>query len=68
MLYQKNTAAEVESAVEQALCCNVSSSEAVEHILLNAGRQQDGEFESLAKWPVLPPADVSVYARIGGAL
>jgi hypothetical protein len=65
MLYQAHSAEDIEAAVDQALTAGVSCSGAIEHILLNANTPAH-EFETLDKWDVLPPADVSVYARIGG--
>ena len=68
MLYQAHSADDIEAAVDQALKAGVGCREAVEHILLNAKGPTNYEFDSLDKWQVLPPADVSVYARIGGGL
>ncbi len=68
MLYQKHPAAEIQCAVEQALAANVSTSDAVRHILENAKAPTADAFDRLDKWQVLPPADVSVYDRIGGAV
>lgn len=59
---------DVISGVEEAVSANVSSSEAVEQILLFRTVPQDGVFVSLPNWETLPPPDVSVYDRIGGGL
>ena len=68
MLYQAHSAEDIEAAVDQALTAGVSCSEAVEHIMLNAKGPTSYKFGTLDKWDVLPPADVSVYAQIGGGL
>jgi transposase len=66
MLYRQHGKQRIKSAVEQALAANVSTSDAVEHILLNA--RPSPAFAPLDNWQSLPPADVSVYGQIGGAL
>lgn len=68
MLYGNHDAAAIEVAVEQALACNVSSSQAVEHILLGSQADASIVFSALESWQTLPPADVSVYQKIGGAI
>lgn len=68
MLYKDHDAKDIKAAVEQALSAHVSSSQAVEHILINKKDDCNLSFSSLDNWQTLPPPDVSVYAQIGGAL
>ena len=69
MLFKEYKESDVISAVEEAVLAHVSSSEAVEHILLNmiapAAKHSP---VSLDNWQTLPPPDVSVYDGIGGAI
>jgi len=67
MLYKDHKAEDIEHAVEQALKANISSSQAVEHILLNTN-SQSASFSALDNWQTLPPPDVSVYSQIGGEI
>jgi transposase len=67
MLYKDHKAYDIEHAVEQALKANVSSSQAVEHILLHTN-SQSASFSALDNWQTLPPPDVSVYRQIGGEI
>ncbi|MFH2012040.1 MAG: IS21 family transposase [Pseudomonadota bacterium] len=67
MLYRDHDAEAIETAIEKALCANTGSSDAVKHILINT-HGQAFHFDSLKNWQTLPPADVSVYHQIGGAL
>jgi transposase len=67
MLYKDHKAYDIEHAVEQALKANVSSSQAVEHILLHTNSQSPS-FSALDNWQTLPPPDVSVYRQIGGEI
>jgi hypothetical protein len=68
MLYKDHAGADIESAVETVLSSNVSCSQAVKHILINKEDDCDLSFSALDNWQTLPPADVSVYGQIGGAL
>jgi len=68
MLYKDHDAKDIEAAVEQALSAHVSSSQAVEHILINKKDQSNASFVSLDNWQTLPPPDVSIYEQIGGAI
>lgn len=68
MLFKEHDEREVISAVEEAVSANVSSSEAVEQILLFRTVPQDEVFVSLPNWETLPAPDVSVYDRIGGVI
>lgn len=64
MLYREHRAEDVEAAVERAVQSGVSSSAGVKHLLLPAN---DGDTrERVIGWPATPPADVSVYAQLGG--
>lgn len=67
MLYKDHKADDIKHAVETALKANVSSSQAVEHILLNTN-SQSALFSALDNWQTLPPPDVSVYSQIGGEI
>lgn len=67
MLYKDYRADDIEHAVLKALKANISSSQAVEHILLNASGQSPS-FSALDNWQILPPPDVSVYSQIGGEI
>ncbi len=64
MLFEKHNHQKLTEAVEAAVFAGVSSSAAVEHLLIRP-QSLDVPF-SLDAWPVLPPPDVSVYSRIGG--
>ena len=64
MLFKEHDKREVISAVEKAVSANVSSSEAVEQILIFSSVPQGKVFDSLPNWETLPPPDVSIYDRI----
>ena len=68
MLYKDHGAGDIEAAVEKALSANVSSSQAVEHILKNSQEHHDPSFAPLQNWQTLPPPDITVYHQIGGAI
>lgn len=68
MLYKDHDAGDIESAVEKALSANVSSSQAVKHILINSQKQTEPSFAALKNWQTLPPPDVSIYHQIGGGI
>jgi len=68
MLFKEHDERDVISGVEEAVSANVSSSEAVEQVLIFRSGPQDDFFVSLHDWETLPPPDVSVYDRIGGAI
>ncbi|WP_281792086.1 Mu transposase domain-containing protein [Desulforhabdus amnigena] len=64
MLYRDHRAEDVEAAVERAVQNGVSSSAGVKHLLLPSGGGES--FEPVKGWPATEPADVSVYAELGG--
>ena len=68
MLYKDHAAEDIQSAVEEALLANVSSSEAVGHILKKSQDDHDAPFSPLSNWQSLPTPDVSIYRQIGGGL
>jgi len=68
MLFKDHCQQDVIKAVEAALSANVSTSEAVTHILKNGREDQESRVRPLDNWPRLPPADVSIYDQIGGGL
>jgi hypothetical protein len=69
MLFKDHDEKDVISAVEEAISARVSSSEAVEHILVNRiAPEAEDLFVPLNNWETLPAPDVSAYDRIGGAL
>ena len=68
MLFKDHDEKDVVSAVEEAVSAHVSSSEAVEHILINRIAPEEALFVPLNNWDTLPAPDVSAYDRIGGAL
>jgi len=69
MLFKDHDKSDVVSAVEEAISARVSSSEAVEHILINRITPEDKDlFVRLNNWETFPVPDVSAYNRIGGAL
>jgi len=68
MLYKDHAAEDIQSAVEEALSANVSSSEAVEYILKKSQNDHGAPFVPLSNWQSLPAPDVSVYRQIGGGL
>ena len=69
MLFKDHDEKDVISAVEEAISARVSSSEAVEHILVNRiAPEAEDLFVPLNNWETLPTPDVSAYDRIGGAL
>jgi hypothetical protein len=64
MLYRDHQAEDVEAAVERAVQNGVSSSAGVKHLLLPANG--GGTCEPLSDWRATEPANVSVYAQLGG--
>jgi len=68
MLFKDHDEKDVVSAVEEAVSAHISSSEAVEHILINRITPEEDLFVPLNNWGTLPAPDVSAYNRIGGAL
>jgi len=68
MLFKDYPKTDVISAVETALSANVSSSEAVIHILKNGQEKHKSWIQPLDNWLRFPPADVSIYDQIGGGL
>lgn len=64
MLYRSHQANEVDAAVNLAVQNGVSSSAGVKHLLLpqNSGYS----YKPLSNWPATEPANVSVYAQLGG--
>lgn len=68
MFFKEHREADVINAVEDAVAANVSSSEAVEHILLNAVTPKATCSLPLDNWQTLPPPDLSVYGQIGGGI
>ena len=68
MLFKEHSEGDVIKAVEDALSANVSSSEAVEHILLNGRIPKATATLPLDNWQTLPPPDISVYGQIGGGI
>ena len=64
MLYNDYPAKEVDAAVRVAVENNISSSEAVVHILHHSGIDQS--FEPLSNWPATLSCDVNVYGQLGG--
>ena len=67
-LFKEHDEDRVIKAVERAVSAQVSTSDAVEHILLNDNTSKGPCFVPLESWPRLSPPDVSVYSRIGGEL
>jgi hypothetical protein len=65
MFYKEFGKNDIQTAVELALAAEAGSSAAVEHILRHSS-QPYRQFESVANWERLAPADVSVYQQIGG--
>jgi transposase len=66
MLFKTYARDDVIGAVDMALEANVSSSEALIHLLAKDG--SDDQIQPLDNWLRLPPADVSIYDRIGGGV
>jgi transposase len=64
LLYGNYPGKEVDAAVELAVENNISSSEAVVHILLHS--ELDSSFETLSNWPQTLPSDLREYAQLGG--
>jgi hypothetical protein len=64
MLYRDHQAEEVEAAVKRAVENGVSSSAGVKHLLLPSSCGEP--CEPVKGWPATEPADVSVYAQLGG--
>jgi hypothetical protein len=65
MLFKDHADSDVICAVEKALSSNVSSGDAVIHLL--ATKEKTGnQIQPLDNWLQFPPADVSVYEQIGG--
>ena len=67
MLFKEHGEAHVINAVGDAVAANVSSSEAVAHILRNAITPKDTSALPLSNWQTLPSPDLSMYGQIGGA-
>jgi transposase len=63
MLYRRHKAEEVDAAVRLAVENGVSSSAGVKHLLLPSG---GCPCKPLSNWPATEPANVSVYAQLGG--
>jgi hypothetical protein len=64
LLYGDYPAKEVDAAVELALENNISSSDAVVHILVHS--KLDSSFKPLSNWPKTLPSDVKEYGQLGG--
>jgi transposase len=64
LLYGNYPGKEVDAAVELAVENNISSSEAVVHILLRS--ELDSSFKPLSNWPKTLPTDVRDYGQLGG--
>jgi hypothetical protein len=64
MLYREHRAEAVEAAVDLAVQNGVSCSAGVKHLLLPSNGA--GTCEPLRGWPSTEPANVSVYAQLGG--
>jgi len=64
LLYGDYPAKEVDAAVELALENNISSSEAVVHILHHS--KVDSSFKPLPNWSKTLPSDVREYGQLGG--
>ncbi|MBW2539065.1 MAG: IS21 family transposase [Deltaproteobacteria bacterium] len=65
MLFKDHESSEVIDAVKSALAANISSSAAVEHLLL---KDSATPTPALSSWQRLSPPDVSVYGQIGGEI
>jgi len=65
MLFKDHESSEVIDAVNSALAANISSSAAVEHLLL---KDSIVPVSALSNWQRLSPPDVSVYGQIGGEI
>ena len=63
MLYGNYPAKDIDPVVEQAVEKNISSSEAVVHILLNL--ETHSSFAPLSNWPATLSADISEYGKLG---
>lgn len=68
LLFQDHDEGRVIKAVEKAVSAQVSTSDAVEHLLLDDRDSTGPSFSPVDRWPRLSPPDLSVYSRIGGAL
>jgi transposase len=66
LLFKEHDEGRVIEAVETAVSAQVSTSDAVEHILVNARDCRATCFDPVESWPRLSPPDLSVYSRIGG--
>lgn len=64
LLYGNYPVREVDAAVELAVENNISSSEAVVHILLHS--ELESSFTPLSNWPQTLSADVNAYGQLGG--
>jgi hypothetical protein len=68
LLFKTHDEQGVVKAIEKAVSAQVSTSDAVEHILLDARGSKGPGFGPLESWPRLSPPDISVYGWIGGEL
>ncbi len=65
MFYREYPGHEIQTAVEQALVNNISSSEGIKHLLLRT--EPEPGFTSLTNWPATETPDVAKYEQLGGA-
>lgn len=67
LLYGNHPGRAVDAAVELAVENNISSSEAVVHILLHSKSEEtEPSFTPLLDWPKTLPSDVNAYGQLGG--
>ncbi len=68
MFYSEYPGQSVETAVEQALEGQISSSDGVKHLLVSMSKKGDAQFSSLDNWESLPAPDISAYRELGGEI
>jgi transposase len=67
-LHRENNMDTVRAAIEKALLFNVSCSDSVSQIILNASASGETKLKPLENWPILPLPDLSKYSQIGCAV
>lgn len=67
ILHRDHNKEEIKESIEKALMAGISTSHAVVQILQNASGKEEMTVVPLQNWRTLPPPDISIYDKIGGA-
>jgi hypothetical protein len=68
ILHSDHNKEEIKESIEKALMAGISTSHAVVQILQNASGKEEMTVVPLQNWLTLPPPDISIYDKIGGAV